>query len=87
MEQIATWLLVVATGYVAVGFLFAVAFVARGAERVDPQADGSSWGFRLVILPASAVLWPLLAVRWFRGGPPPEERNAHRERAGVESRR
>ena len=61
--------------------LFAVAFVLRGAARIDPQADGGSWGFRLAILPGVAVLWPLLARRWARRQAPPEERNAHRDLA------
>lgn len=74
--------LVAALGvYVALGLPFAVAFVLRGAARIDPQAKGGSWGFRLAILPGVVALWPLLARRWARGEPPPEERNAHRDAA------
>lgn len=52
--------------YAAVGLAFAPAFVTAGAARLDPAARGASWAFRLLILPGSAALWPLLAVKWAR---------------------
>ena len=72
--------------YAALGLLFAVAFAARGAARIDPDAAHSSWGFRLLILPGAAALWPLLAYRWARGLPPPAEHNPHRDAAGKATR-
>lgn len=70
----------------AVGVLFALAFAWVGVARVDREAKGASFGFRLLILPASAALWPLLLWRWMRGqGEPPTEHNAHRD-AAVERR-
>jgi hypothetical protein len=55
--------------YAIIGVLFACAFVVRGVERLDPLAAGTGIGFRLLILPASAALWPLLLRRWLhRGG-------------------
>lgn len=52
--------------YAAVGALFAVAFAWRGAGALDPAARAGSWGFRLLILPGSAALWPVLLVLWAR---------------------
>ena len=52
--------------YVALGLLFAVAFVTSGVARVDPAAQGATAGFRIVILPGVIALWPLLAARWWR---------------------
>jgi hypothetical protein len=80
-ETIATWLVAALGIYAGLGLLFAIAFVIRGAARVDPQAMGGSWGFRLAILPGVVALWPILARRWASGEPPPEERNAHRDGA------
>lgn len=65
---IAQALLGAAAVYCAIGALFAPAFAWRGAGRLDPAAAGGSWGFRLLILPGSAALWPLLAWLWWRGG-------------------
>jgi hypothetical protein len=56
------------TVYLSLGLIFAVAFVAAGIERVDPQAKGSGLGFRLIVLPGVTALWPLLLVRWIKGG-------------------
>lgn len=70
------------TVYAVIGLVFAVVFVARGAGKVDPAAAGSPLGFKLLVLPGVAAVWPLLALRWLRGAPPPAERNAHRCAAG-----
>ena len=79
---IATWLVRVVTGYLAAGTLFAVPFVVWGVGRLDPVAERGTLGFRLLILPGVAMLWPLLLFRLVRGvRTPPEERNAHRNLA------
>jgi|CXWL01.1.fsa_nt_gi hypothetical protein len=84
---LAQLLLALVAGYAGLGVLFGVAFVARGVERLDPAARGAGWGFRLLILPASAMLWPLLLTRWVSGrAGPPEEGTAHRRAAGGGSR-
>ena len=49
--------------YAAIGLLFAAAFVTRGMHRVDPAAIGAPIGFRLIILPGVAILWPWLRTR------------------------
>lgn len=55
--------------YLAAGGVFALLFFARGGlGRVDPAAGGSSRGFRVLILPATVALWPLLLRRWRRAG-------------------
>jgi hypothetical protein len=48
--------------YAAFGAIFAIAFVLFGVDRVDPTAK--TLGFRLLILPGVAALWPLLLGRW-----------------------
>lgn len=67
-----------ALAYFAVGLLFAVAFVSRGASTIDPAAQAPSILLRLLWLPGSATFWPLLLKRWLRGAPPPTEVTAHR---------
>jgi hypothetical protein len=52
--------------YLLAGLMFGLPFVLRGAGRVDAAARGASLGFRLLILPGTAVLWPLLLAKWFR---------------------
>jgi hypothetical protein len=50
--------------YAAIGILFAIAFVTIGVSRIDSAAKNSTIGFRLIVLPGSALLWPLLLRRW-----------------------
>lgn len=69
-------------GYAAIGLVFAVLFVSVGVNKIDHQARGAGIGFRLIILPGVAALWPLVLSRWARGvSEPPAERNPHRARA------
>jgi hypothetical protein len=76
--------LILLASYLALGFVFALAFVCFGAGRIDPHAAHGTWGFRLLIIPGAAALWPLLLSRWLRGVPePPEQRDPHRRAAAV----
>ena len=50
--------------YALIGVMFAMAFVTAGAGRVDPAARGAPIGFRILIFPGTAALWPLLLRRW-----------------------
>jgi len=54
------------TVYGLAGIAFAGGFVILGIHRVDPVAEHSSLGFRLMVIPGVAVLWPLLLTRWLR---------------------
>ena len=81
METVAVWLVRILGVYAAIGLLFAFPFVFRGVNRIDPVAEGGSWGFRLIILPGVVAFWPMLLRRWMTGSAPPQERNAHRDAA------
>ena len=73
--------------YLAVGLLFAIPFVLVGVRSIDPHAVHGSWGFRVLIIPGTMFLWPLLARRWMKGiHVPPEENNPHRCAARKEAR-
>lgn len=64
--QVAWWVWACVGAYGLAGFVFAIAFVLRGAARVDHAAESSPWSFRIVILPGAVALWPLLLVKWIR---------------------
>ncbi len=72
-------LLLAAGTYLLCGLLFAIPFVLMGVGQIDPHAAHGSWGFRILIVPGTIFLWPLLARRWASGTrEPPEEANPHR---------
>jgi hypothetical protein len=86
-ESIALWFVRLLGVYAGVGLLFALAFSSRGVEKLDPAAEGSGWGFRLIILPASIALWPWLLARWRSGASgQPIENNEHRRRAAESAK-
>jgi hypothetical protein len=70
--MIAVLLLVLAL-YLIAGFLFALAFVSRGCGRIDRDAAEAGPGFRMIIFPASTVLWPLLLKKWIKAAGQREE--------------
>jgi len=81
--QIVEWSLVALGAYVAIGLVFGLYFVARAVERVDHLARGSTFGFRVLIFPASVALWPWLAKRVWSAHPggEPVEHSPHRDAA------
>ena len=77
-------LVLAAAVYLALGALFAVLFAARWAGRADPVAASGTPGFRVLLVPGSILLWPLLLVRLLTRSGPPAEVNAHRLAALAE---
>lgn len=54
-------------GYAAIGMLFGAWFALRGAARLDAAAAHAPIGFRLLIFPAAAALWPVLWWKLWAG--------------------
>jgi len=59
--QILLYIMVI---YLLLGLVFAIAFVLIGATVIDDTARGSSAGFKIIILPGSILLWPVLLKKW-----------------------
>jgi hypothetical protein len=77
--MLAEALLIAAGIYLLCGMVFAIPFVLVGVGKIDPHAARGSRGFRVLIIPGTMFLWPLLACRWLTGiHEPPEEKNPHR---------
>ena len=81
MQAIIPPLLAILGVYLAIGLIFGVAFAFAGVKKIDPAASEAGLGFKLLIIPGSAVFWPVLAKRWKQKTPPPTERSAHRAAA------
>lgn len=50
--------------YLLIGFLVGLAFVMFGVARV--QAAPVTVGARVLLLPGTAALWPLILSRWLK---------------------
>ena len=77
--MITAMFLILLGAYLTCGLAFAMAFAFVGVKRIDPHAAHGSWGFRVLIVPGTMALWPLLLRRWASGvREPPQECTAHR---------
>ena len=56
----------IAAFYFCCGFVFALAFIFKGAEVVDEGAHESGIGFKIIIIPGIMVFWPMLLNKWIK---------------------
>ena len=59
-------LLIIAAVYLAAGCVFAIPFIVKGVTKIDESAQGSKWGFHIIIIPGTIVFWPVLLKRWLK---------------------
>ena len=52
--------------HLGLGVAFALVIAVAGPQHLDPRAAHGTWGFRLLILPGTALLWPVLLRSWLR---------------------
>jgi hypothetical protein len=52
--------------YLFCGLVFTLAFVTRGAGKIDEGAKNSTIGFKIIIIPGTMVFWPFLLNKWLR---------------------
>ena len=52
--------------YLVLGVLFVFPFLIKGLARVDEGANGSTIGFKIIIIPGVIVFWPLLLKKWMK---------------------
>lgn len=55
--QIFIWLFL---AYLLAGLLFGCWFVFKGVNKVDPGMEGAPWTLRVLLLPGSMAIWPVL---------------------------
>ncbi|MEP7377842.1 MAG: hypothetical protein ABI675_30865 [Chitinophagaceae bacterium] len=59
-------ILIIVALYLFAGLVFAVPFVLKGVTKIDEGAHGSTWGFRIIIIPGTIVFWPVLLKKWMK---------------------
>lgn len=64
--MILQWIFTIIAIYGLCGLIFAIAFIWKGIGKVDEGARESTIGFKLIIIPATMVFWPLLFKKWLK---------------------
>ena len=59
-------LLMIAAVYLALGVVFVIPFLIKGLNKVDEGAHGSTFGFKIIIIPGVIVFWPVLLSKWMK---------------------
>jgi hypothetical protein len=59
-------ILVTVAVYLFAGLVFAIPFVIKGVAKIDEGAHGSTWGFRIIIIPGVIMFWPFLLKKWMK---------------------
>ena len=72
----ASIILVALGAYAVSGALFATAFVAAGASKIDHAAAGAPWSFRVLIWPGAMALWPWMLRKWLAARRTPSPKSA-----------
>jgi hypothetical protein len=66
MTFLAPLLLSAVALYALVGVVVAIAFVSAGLAAVLPAGTSVTVGARILLIPGSTALWPLVLSRWLR---------------------
>ncbi|MBX3390871.1 MAG: hypothetical protein KF691_15590 [Phycisphaeraceae bacterium] len=68
-ESVATIILILAAAYAGIGIAIGGWFVFAGIARIDQATAHVSLGFRLIIWPGAAALWPWVLVKFANARP------------------
>lgn len=63
-EQFINIVFIILGFYLLAGLIFAVAFLNKGAAKIDESAKGIAWKTKLLLFPASVALWIVLLRKW-----------------------
>ena len=59
-------LLIIVAIYLVLAVLFVFPFLMKGLNTVDEGANGSTIGFKIIIIPGVIVFWPVLLSKWIK---------------------
>ena len=59
-------ILILAAIYLLLGVFFVIPFLMKGLNKIDEGANGSTVGFKIIIIPGVIVFWPVLLSKWMK---------------------
>lgn len=64
--QIVEILVTIFYAYLLIGLLFGLWFMAKGVQKVDTGMKDIKWILRLMILPGTMALWPIMLRKYLK---------------------
>ena len=64
MEATVTIVFLLLSFYALIGLIFYFPFIFKGMQKIDEGTRDTPLGFKILILPATLVFWPLLLKKW-----------------------
>ncbi len=52
--------------YLTIGAILALPLMLAALKRIDPATQNATLGFRVLIIPSLAIMWPIVLVRVFK---------------------
>ncbi|MCG8306550.1 MAG: hypothetical protein MI975_04105 [Cytophagales bacterium] len=79
MTTLLAYVFVLIGFYFFSGLIFSILFIIKMVGQMDEHAKGTGIGFRLLIVPGTIALWPVLLNKWrkTRNMTESEERSYH----------
>ena len=59
-------ILIIVAIYLLGGVLFVIPFLMKGLNKIDEGANGSTIGFKIIVIPGVIVFWPVLLAKWMK---------------------
>jgi len=59
-------ILIIVAIYLLGGVLFVIPFLMKGLNKIDEGANGSTIGFKIIVIPGVIVFWPVLLSKWMK---------------------
>lgn len=57
-------ILITLAAYLGLGIIIACLYLIKAIHKVDQTAISTSLGFKLIIFPGLAMLWPIMLMKW-----------------------
>ena len=52
--------------YLIIGAILALPLMLAALNRIDPATQNATLGFRILVLPSLAIMWPIILMRVFK---------------------
>ncbi|GJM29989.1 MAG: hypothetical protein DHS20C17_26240 [Cyclobacteriaceae bacterium] len=52
--------------YLVIGMVFCLVLLIKGLGKLDPNAESTGVGFKILLTPGIIAFWPILLIKWIK---------------------